>query len=171
MLDRILLQRLLNRSRDNFLHLLPQFIDFSARNVCGLNRVVQYHGDLARIDHPVTGLKKLVRTDDTHRHDGNSEFLREVEHSFLEFVHEPVARARSFRERDQANTLVKSGLRALGHDLEALARGRVRYGHVAEPAHDPAIDRQLEMRFELEAANELRNRGINYEGVENIHMV
>src|SRR3984885_484490 len=113
----------------------------------------------------------MGNTDDAHRHDGNSEFLREIEHSFLEFVHEPVARARSFRERDQADIGVKSGLRALRHDLEALAGGRVRYSHVAEPAHDPPVDWQFEMRLELEAADELRTRGVDYEWVENIHMV
>src|SRR5208282_2777046 len=81
------------------------------------------------------------------------------------------ARARTFGERDEARAGVERSLGAPRHDFEALARRSVRNGHVTEPAHHPAVDRNLEMRFQLEAAHELRNRGVDHERVEDVYVI
>ena len=86
-------------------------------------------------------------------------------------MHVAVARPRAFRKSDQADAGIERRFGPLRHDLQALAGGRVRHGNISEAAHHPAVDRDLEMRFEFEAADKLRNRGVDDEGIENIHVI
>ena len=123
------------------------------------------------IKHPVARLKEFVRSDDAHRHDRHAEFLREIENPFLERLHVAIARARSFGKRDQADSGIERRFRAPRHFLKSRPARRVRHGNVPEASHHPAVNGNLEMRFQLESAHELRNRRINHEGIENIHVI
>src|SRR5580704_729775 len=100
-----------------------------------------------------------------------AEFLREIKNPFLEWLDMAVARARAFGKSDQADAGIERGLGASGHQRECFAAGRVGNSDVAEAAHQPAVDGDFEMRFKFEAANELRDRGINHEGVEQVYMI
>src|SRR5580704_3672565 len=108
------------------------------------------------MQHPVAGLEKLVGADHAYRDDGNSESLREVENTFFEGLHMTSAGARAFGESEQADAGIESGFGAPRHDFQSFAAGRVRDGNVSEAAHHPAVDGDFEMRFQFEAAEELR---------------
>src|SRR6185437_2159371 len=139
--------------------------------VCRLNRIVQIDCDLARIKHPVARLKKLVRADDAHRHDRRAKALCKPENALMETLHVPVACPRTLGERDQADAGIKRFLCLAGHAFYSFAAARVRHGNISKAPHHPAIDRNFKVRFQLEAAHELRNRGINHEGIENVHVI
>ncbi len=76
-----------------------------------------------------------------------------------------------FGESDQADAGIKGLLRTLGHDLEARTRRRVRDGHIPEAAHQPTVDRNSEMRLELEAPKELWNCRVDDKRIEDIYMI
>ncbi len=83
----------------------------------------------------------------------------------------PIAGARAFGESDQADAGIERGFGALRHDFQAFAAGRIGDGNISEAAHHPAVDRDFEVRFEFEAAQELRNGGIDDERVEEIYVI
>src|SRR5206468_641720 len=43
--------------------------------------------------------------------------------------------------------------------------------HIAKPFHQPAVRRNLEVRFQLPPAHELRDRAVQHEGIKKIHVV
>ena len=90
---------------------------------------------------------------------------------FLKGLHVAVAGARAFGESDQADARIERGFGALRHDFQAFAAGRVRHGNISEAAHHPAVDRHFEVRFQFEAAQELRDGRVDHERVENIYVV
>ena len=97
---------------------------------------------------------------------GIPNFCAMIENPLLEWLDVAVARARAFGKSDQADAGIERCFGALRHDFQAFAAGRVRHGNVSEAAHHPAVNRNLEMRLELEAAHELRNRGVDHERIE-----
>ncbi len=123
------------------------------------------------MQHPVAGLEELVGADHAYGHDGNSESLRDAEDTFFEGLDVAVAGARAFGESDQADAGIERGFGALRHDFQAFAAGRVGHGNISEAAHHPAVDRNFEMRFEFEAAQELRDGGVDHERVEEIYVI
>jgi hypothetical protein len=82
-----------------------------------------------------------------------------------------VERAAALGEDDQADAVVERGARAAIEFLGLRRRRILADGDIAEAAHHPAVGGNAEMRFEFEAAQELRNGRINDEGVENIDVV
>src|SRR5580704_1600000 len=116
------------------------------------------------MQHPVTGSEKLEGAYDAHGHDGHAKLLRQAENTFLEGLDVAVACARALRKSNQAGSRIKRGLRLLVHPLQALAAGWVRHRNVPEAPHHPTVHWHLEVRFQLEAAQELRNRGVDDEG-------
>src|SRR5580704_1032573 len=153
------------------MHALAESIYVGARDLGGLNRVVNVDRDFFWMQHPVAGLEELVGADHAYRDDGNSESLREVEDAFFEGLHMTGAGARAFCESEQAVARSERGFGASRHDFQAFAAGRVRDGNISEAAHHPTVDGDFEMRFQFEAAEELRDGGIDYERIEKIHMI
>src|SRR5579875_249920 len=84
-----------------------------------------------------------------------------------------VARAGALGESNQAYAGTERLLCFARHLLHAGARAIffIRHGHVAEAAHHPAIGGNFEMRGKLESAHELRNRRVDHEGIEDIHVI
>jgi len=153
------------------LHSLAERVYVGARDLAGLNRVVNEDRDCFWMQHPVSGLEELVGADHAYGDDRNSKSLREVEDAFFEGLHVTSAGARAFGESEQADTGIERGFGASRHDFQAFAAGRVRDGNISEAAHHPTVHGNLEMRFQLEAAEKLRDRGVNYERVEKIYMI
>ena len=137
----------------------------------GVNRIVQIDRDFFGMQHPVAGLEELVGADHAYRDDWNSESLREVEDAFFEGLHVPGTGARAFGERKQADARIERGFGSLRHDFQAFAAGCVWDGNISEAAHHPAVHRNFEMRFEFEAAEELRDGGVDNERVEKIYVI
>src|SRR5271154_3545101 len=155
----------------NFLHALAESVYVGAGELRGVNRVVNEDRDFFWMQHPVAGLEELVGADHADRDDGNSESLRQVEDAFFEGLDMAVASARAFGEGEEADAGIEGGFGALRHDFQAFAAGRVWDGNISEAAHHPAVHGNFEMRFEFEAAQELRDGGVGHERVKEIHVI
>src|SRR5579872_6919981 len=83
----------------------------------------------------------------------------------------PIARSRALGKGNEADAGVQCSLGTFGHDFEAFSSRRVRNGHIAEAAHHPAINRNLEVRFQFETAEKLRNSRICNEWIENVYVI
>src|SRR5580704_845325 len=121
--------------------------------------------------HPVARAKKLKRAQNAHRHNRPTKFLRNAENAFAKWPDMSVARTRTLRKSNQADSGIKRHFSATCHFLEASAAGYIRHRNISKSSHHPAIDWNLEMRFQFKAANELRNRRINHKGIEQVHMI
>src|SRR5215472_11566659 len=129
------------------------------------------YDDFSGVKHPVAGLKELIGAHNAHRHDGGAEFLSQIENAFFEWLHVAVSGARAFRERDQADARIESPLRSLRHNLQAFARRLIGNRDVSESSHHPPVNRNLEVRLQLKASEELRNRGVDHKRIEQIDVV
>src|SRR6202790_4741340 len=115
-------------------------------------------GDRRGPKHPVASAMMLDGTDQADGHDRDAELLRDAEATFLESINVAVARALRFRKNDEARPAVDGVLREAPHALEIGRTAHVRDGDVAEALHQPAIGRNFEVRFQLPAADILRDR-------------
>src|SRR5579875_156309 len=164
-------ERFFNRRGDDLLHALAERVHVRARYLRRVDRIVQINCYFPGTQHPVAGAEKFVRPDDAHRHDGHARLLRDRENSFFERLHVARPRARSLGKGDQADSVIERGARAFRHDPQALAIRDVRNRNIAETSHQPAVHGNPEVRLQLESAHELRNRGIDDEGIEDVHVI
>src|SRR6267154_2707881 len=122
-------------------------------------------------EHPVAGAVMLEGADQAYGDDGDAELLRETEAAVLEFVHVAVAGALGFRKNNKAGAAIHRVLREAPHAFDVGSATYVGDGNIAETLHEPAISGDLEMRFELPSANELRNGAVQNEGVEHVDVI
>src|ERR1700675_186326 len=113
----------------------------------------------------------LEGADEADRDDGNAKLLGEAEAAFFEAVEVAVAGALGFGEDDEADAAVDGFLREPPETLQIPGTADTGHGHVAETLHQPAINRDAEMGFEFPAADELRNRAIEDEGIEQVDVI
>ena len=93
------------------------------------------------------------------------------EAAVLEFVQMTVAGAFGFRKNDQAHAAVDGFLGQPPQPLQILRAAYIWNRHVAEALHQPAINRNFEMRFQLPAAHQLRYRAVENERIEQVDVV
>src|SRR5262249_33482713 len=156
------------RSRQNFLHWpLNDFLDALAQfwNVlliqhAGVDGGVEDNGDVSGPEHPVAGTVVLEGANDADRHDGNFELLGDAEGAVLKLVHTTVACALPFRKDDEAGAALDGVAGEAPHALEVGGAAYIGNGNVAEAFHEPAVDGDFKVRFELPAADKLRDGAI-----------
>ena len=122
-------------------------------------------------EHPVAGAMMLDGSDQADGNNGNAELLRDAEAALFEHIDVAIARALGFRKNDEARAAVDGVLREAPHALEIGRTADVGDRDVAEALHQPAIRRNLEVRFQFPAANVLRNGAVEYERVEKIDVI
>ncbi len=111
------------------------------------------------------------RVHEAHGGDRDLQMDRHPEDAVLERPDAAVERPASLGEDQEARPAFD---RLAGEPVGALqARGgaRVRDGDVPEPLHEPAVDRDPEVRFELKAAEVPWHRAVEHERVEDVHVV
>src|SRR6266852_1045802 len=141
------------------------------RQTLGLDDVMQINRNFRRPQHPVALPVVLERPHQAHRHDGNPELLRHPEAAVLELIHVPVARPLGFRKNNQAGAAVDGVLRQPPHALQIRRPPHVRNRHVPEALHQPAVRRNLEVRFQFPSAHKLRDGAVEHEGIEKIDVI
>src|SRR5579885_2305850 len=90
--------------------------------------------------------------------------LGNPERAILKFIDPAIASALSLWKHDQAGSVVDGVFRQSPHALKIGRAAHVRHGHVAEALHQPAVHRNLEVRFEFPAADKLWNGAVEHEG-------
>jgi hypothetical protein len=81
----------------------------------------------------------------------------------------PGSGPRPFGKHRQADAAIEPAL-GIGNET-AVAVAAATRADIAERLHQPAVERDAEMRLELDAPHQLRHRGIDDEGVEKIDVV
>src|SRR5258708_1108767 len=137
----------------------------------GVDGVVQVHGDGRGPEHPVAGAVVLDGADDTDRHDGNFQLLGDAESAVLKFIDAAVASALRFRKNDEAGAAIDGVAGKSPHASEIGRTTDIGHGNVTESFHQPAINWNVEMRFELPTTHKLRDGAIQREGIEKIYMI
>src|SRR5580692_11184572 len=166
----ILLRRLLqggfDRPRDDLVYAFAQRRNIFLRHSLGLDDVMKMNGDGRGPKPPMSGAMMLAGTDQAHGHNRDAELLRHAEAALLKVINVAVAGALRFRKNDQARPAVDSVLREAPHALEIGRTANVGNRHVAKALHEPSIRRNLEVGFQLPAADVLRDRAIQHEGIK-----
>ncbi len=137
----------------------------------GLDCVVQMNRDFRRPEHPVARPVMLNGSHQANWNDGNPELLRHAEAAVLKLIHVSVARPLGFRKNDQAGAAIDGVLREPPHALQIRRAPDIRNGNIAEALHQPAVRRNLEVRFQLPSAHKLRDRAVKHERIEKIYVV
>src|SRR5256886_11493635 len=132
---------------------------------------MQMNGDLRWPQHPVPGPVMLKRAYDTHWHDRNAELLRHAEPAILELIHAPVARPFGLGKNNQAGATIYCILGQPPHALQIRRAPHIGNRHVAETLHQPAVRRNLEVRFQFPPPDELRDGAVQHERIEKIDVV
>src|SRR5262245_8993018 len=127
--------------------------------------------DLRGEEFPIALPAKFVRADNAHRDNRIAELNCHPEDPGIELSDASVARARPFGEDDQTDAIVQGLFCQLHHPLVIRKIAFGRNGDVAEPAHHPAVGRNLEMRFVFQPAHELRDRRVDDEGVPEVYVI
>src|SRR6267154_1786449 len=164
-------QRFLHRRRNDFPNTFAQSRHVFLRQTFGLDRVVQIHRNFRRPKHPVARPVVLERSHQADGYDGNAKLLRHAEAAVLKLVHVTVARALGFRKNNQAGAAVDSFLCQPPHAFQIRRPPHIRNRYVAEALHQPPVRRNLEVRFQLPSAHQLRDGAIQHERIEEIDMV
>src|SRR5262249_10003630 len=102
----------------------------------------------------------LERADNADRNDGNFELLGDPKRAILKFGYPAVACAFPFRKNNKAGAAVDRVAGQTPHTLQISGTPHVRNRNVAEAFHQPAVNRDFEMRFEFPTAHKLRNSTI-----------
>src|SRR6266478_4541632 len=157
--------------RYDFTNALAQRRHIFFRQTLGLDGVMQINGNFRRPQHPVARPVVPKRSHQAHRRDRNPQLLRHPEAAVLELIHVPVARPLGFRKNNQAGAAVDGVLRQPPHALQIRRPPHIRNRHVPKSLHQPAVCRDLEMRFQLPSAHKLRDGAVEYEGIEKIDVV
>ena len=153
------------------LNALPKRGHVFLRQTFGFDGVMQIDRNFCRPQHPVARPVMLERPHQADRHDGNPQLLRHAETAVLKLVHVPVACALRFRKNNQACTLFDGVLRQPPHALQIRRPPYIRNRNVAKALHQPPVRRNLEVRFQLPPAHQLRNRAVQHERIEQIDVV
>jgi len=132
---------------------------------------VNVDGDGGGAEKPVAGAEMMEGTDKADGDDGHAQLLGETETAFFEFVDVAVSGAFGFGKNNQADSAVYCLLRQAPEPLQILGAADTGHGHVAESLHQPAIHRDAKVGFEFPAPDQLRNRAIEDEGVEQVDVV
>src|SRR5216684_424390 len=164
-------QRFLHRCRDDGANAFAQRRHIFLRQAFGLDGVMQMNRNLRWPQHPVARPVMLKRTHQTHRYDRNPELLRNAEATVLKFIQSPVARALGFRKNNQAGAPIDSVLRQTPHTLQIRRPSHIRHRHVAKALHQPAVRRNLEVRFQLPSPHKLWNRAVQHKRIEKVDVV
>src|SRR5260370_20133549 len=141
------------------------------RQTRSLDGVVQMNSNLRRPEHPVPRPVMLNGSHQTNRYDGNTELLRDAEAAILELIHLPVARSLGFGKNDEAGPAVDGILREPPHALQIRRPPHIRNGDIAESLHQPAVSRNLEVRFQLPSPHKLRNGAVKHKRIEEIDVI
>src|SRR5258708_5710476 len=140
-------------------------------HVRGVDGVVQVHGDGGGPEHPVAGAVVLDGADDADGHDGNFQLLGDAESAVLKFIDAAVASALRFWKNDEAGAAIDGVAGKSPHASEIGRATDIGHGNVTESFHQPAINWNVEMRFELPTPHELPDRAIQREGIEKIYVI
>src|SRR5882672_11693377 len=132
---------------------------------------MQMNRNYRRPQHPVARSVMLKGPHQAYGHDRNAELLRHAEPAVLELIHSPVARPFRLRKNNQARASIDGILRQPPHALQVRRTPHIRYRHVTEALHQPAVGGNLEVRFQLPPPHKLRNRAVQHERIEKIHVV
>src|SRR5580704_6733335 len=109
--------------------------------------------------------------DEADGDDGDAELLGEAEAAFFEVVEVAIAGALRFGKDNEADAAVDGFLGEAPEAFQILGTAHAGHGNVAEALHQPAVNRDAEMRFQFPAADKLRNGAIKDEGIEEIDVV
>src|SRR5258708_27015858 len=127
--------------------------------------------NLRRPQQPMARAVVLKGPHETNWDYGNTELLRDTESTILKLSHMPVPRAFGFRKNNQAGAAVDGALRKAPHALQIRRTPYIRDGNVSETLHQPAVRGNLEVRFQLPSADKLRDRALQHERIEKIHVI
>src|SRR5580704_1496826 len=132
---------------------------------------MKMNGDGRGPKHPVASAMMLDGSNQADGNNGNAELLRDAEAAFLECIHVAVARALGFRKNDEACPAVDGVLREAPHAFEIGRTADVGYRNITKAFHQPAIRRNLEVRFQFPPTNVLRDGAIENKRVKQIDVV
>ncbi len=150
---------------------LDQFIQSIFGNSFGLDGVMQVNNNLGRIKQPTTFAAELVRPAYAHRHDRTANLTRHGKRAFLQSAHLSCQRPGPFGKDNDAYSVLDVRADLLKRLFELSWSTTAADGDIPEPFHHPPICRDLEMRVQLQSANELGDGGINYESIEKVDVV
>src|SRR6267378_3503645 len=167
----ILLQRFFHGSRNDFVDAFAQCRHIFLCESLGLYGVVQKNRNFRRPEHPVARPVMLKGSHETDGHDGNAELLRDAEAAVLELIHVAVPRPLGLGKNNQAGAAIRGVLREPPHALQIGRAPDIRHRDVAEPLHQPAVRRNLEVGFQLPSADKLRDRAVEHERIEKIDVI
>src|SRR6516225_1003763 len=129
------------------------------------------HGDGGGPEHPMARAVMLERADDADRYHRDFELLRNAECAILKFAHAAVAGSLAFWKNNEAGAVVDGVAGKAPHALEIGGAANVRHGNIPETFHQPAINGNFEVRFQLPAANKLRYGAVQRKGIEKIDVI
>src|SRR5260370_10523405 len=109
--------------------------------------------------------------DQAGRNDRNSQLLCQAKSALFEVVHVSVARALALGKNDQAGAAVDRLLSHAPQALQVSGISDVWHRYISKALHEPAVNGNAEMRFQLPAANQLRNGAVQHEGIKQIDVV
>src|SRR5271169_5817065 len=104
----------------------------------------------------------VKRADQTNGDDRYAQLLCQTESTLFEIVHVAIAGALPLGKNNQTGAVVNSFLRHAPQALQVLRTADIRHGHISKPFHEPAVDRNSEMRFQLPAADQLWDGAIQH---------
>src|SRR6516164_52015 len=141
------------------------------RHALGFDRIVQVDGNRRGPQDPIARPQMVDGTYQAHRHNRHAELLRQAESSFFKLRDAAISCPLRLGKNDQAGASVDRFLRHPPKPFQIFGAAHVRDGHIAEALHQPAINRDLEMRFQFPAAHHLWNRAVQHERVKDIDVV
>src|SRR5260370_3010197 len=109
--------------------------------------------------------------DQAGRNDRNSQLLCQAKSALFEVVHVYVARSLALGKNDQAGAAVDRLLSHAPQALKVSGISDVWHRYISKALHEPAVNGNAEMRFQLPAANQLRNGAVQHEGIKQIDVV
>lgn len=132
---------------------------------------MQVDGNFGRIKQPTAFAAELVGPTNAHRHERTANLTRHDKCAFLQRAHLARQRPCPFGEDNYADSVLDMRADLLQRLLKLGWSAAVANGDVPESFHHPAISRDLEMRVQLQSANELRDGRIDDESIKKVYMV
>src|ERR1041384_3268451 len=168
---RIVGQEFLDRLTDHISNTRTQSCNIIFGHALGFDGVVKMDGDGGGPEYSLSGAVMLERTDDTDRHDGHFKLLGNAEYAVLEFVHAAIASALPFRKDYQASAAVDGIPRQTPHSFQVCGTADIGHRNIPEALHQPAVNGNFKMRFQLPSADELRDCAVKRKGIEKIDVI
>src|SRR5260370_20991983 len=107
----------------------------------------------------------------TNRAEGTPDSRGDGEAPFLKLSPRPFPLLLGFGKNDEAGPAVDGILREAPHALQIRRPPHIRNGDIAESLHQPAVSRNLEVRFQLPSPHKLRNGAVEHKRIEEIDVI